>query len=94
MLKKGDYFIFAIITILTVIVFSSSYKTRSSVGNNVIAKVLVNGKVTDIIELDKVDKPYTFSPKNKPEIVLSVEKNRIRFQKRRYQTPVTSADRC
>lgn len=71
--KKGDLIVIALILLLSVLLLIPTFFKN----DRLTAMVLVEGKISEIIELDKVDKPYTIKPND--STVIKVEKGRICF---------------
>lgn len=67
-----------LIIIISVLALSLLLFIPSLLGNNsLVAQIIVDGEVTEEIDLDKIEKTYTLSPKD--GTVIAVEKGRIRF---------------
>lgn len=71
--RKNDLIIIAVVAIIALVLFVPSLIKNDSLT----ATIYVDGNVTDEIELNGIDKPYTFSPKNGTEI--EVQNGKIRF---------------
>lgn len=67
-----------LIIIISVLALSLLLFVPSLFGNNrLVAQIIVDGELAEEIDLDKVDKAYTLSPKD--GTVITVENGRIRF---------------